>query len=278
MYRIQPRTAIVKKASDLSRVDSLIELDLTDLVWGLGMMAIAIGLSSWQRLGLEIQLAIATGRTVLQLLVVGYVLAIVFAIDKPLPVLGILLVMLTIATITARNRIGKKIPRLLAVVFGSMFFSTALTLSYTNLLIIQPETWYEPQYLIPLAGIVLGSAMNGGAIAGERLVSTVTSSRLEIETHLSLGATPQQAVVLYRKDAIRAGLIPILNQMMVVGLVTLPGIITGQLLSGIDPLNAASYQILILFMLAFANLTTTVLVTQGLARQFFNAQAQLQLP
>lgn len=278
MYRIQPRTAIVKKASDLSRVDSLIELDLTDLVWGLGMMAIAIGLSSWQRLGLEIQLAIATGRTVLQLLVVGYVLAIVFAIDKPLPVLGILLVMLTIATITARNRIGKKIPRLLAVVFGSMFFSTALTLSYTNLLIIQPETWYEPQYLIPLAGIVLGSAMNGGAIAGERLVSTVTSSRLEIETHLSLGATPQQAVVLYRKDAIRAGLIPILNQMMVVGLVTLPGIITGQLLSGIDPLNAASYQILILFMLAFANLTTTVLVTQGLVRQFFNAQAQLQLP
>ncbi len=278
MYRIQPRTAIVKKASDLSRVDSLIELDLTDLVWGLGMMAIAIGLSSWQRLGLEIQLAIATGRTVLQLLVVGYVLAIVFAIDKPLPVLGILLVMLTIATITARNRIGKKIPRLLAVVFGSMFFSTALTLSYTNLLIIQPETWYEPQYLIPLAGIVLGSAMNGAAIAGERLVSTITSSRLEIETHLSLGATPQQAVELYRKDAIRAGLIPILNQMMVVGLVTLPGIITGQLLSGIDPLNAASYQILILFMLAFASLTTTVLVTQGLARQFFNAQAQLQLP
>ncbi len=243
------------------------------------MMAIAIGLSSWQRLGLEIQLAIATGRTVLQLLVVGYVLAIVFAIDKPLPVLGILLVMLTIATITARNRIGKKIPRLLAVVFGSMFFSTALTLSYTNLLIIQPETWYEPQYLIPLAGIVLGSAMNGAAIAGERLVSTITSSRLEIETHLSLGATPQQAVALYRKDAIRAGLIPILNQMMVVGLVIpLPGIITGQLLSGIDPLNAASYQILILFMLPVASLTTTVLVTQGLARQFFNAQAQLQLP
>jgi putative ABC transport system permease protein len=120
--------------------------------------------------------------------------------------------------------------------------------------------------------------MNGAAIAGERLVSTITSSRLEIETHLSLGATPQQAVELYRKDAIRAGLIPILNQMMVVGLVTLPGIITGQLLSGIDPLNAASYQILILFMLAFASLTTTVLVTQGLARQFFNAQAQLQLP
>ncbi|NEQ18821.1 MAG: iron export ABC transporter permease subunit FetB [Microcoleus sp. SIO2G3] len=259
-------------------MDSLIELDLTDLVWGLGMMAIAIGLSSWQGLGLEASLAIATGRTIIQLLGVGYILAVVFALNNPFTVLAVLLVMLTIATITARNRISKKIPQLLYVVFGAIFFSTALTLSYTNLLIIQPENWYEPQYLIPLAGIVLGNAMNGAAIAGERLVSTISSSRLEIETHLSIGATPQQAVATYRKDAIRAGLIPTLNQMMVVGVVTLPGIITGQLLSGIDPLNAASYQILIMFMLAFANLITTVLVTQGLCRQFFNTQAQLQLP
>lgn len=258
-------------------MDSLIQLDPVDLVWGLGMMAIAIGLSSWQQLGLEIPLAIATVRTVGQLLVVGVLLGVVFALDNPLAVLGVLLVMLTIATITARNRIGKKIPRLLPVVFSSIFFCSALTLIYTTVLIIQPETWYAPQYLIPLGGIVLGNAMNGAAIAGERLVSTITSSRLEIETHLSLGATPPQAVATYRKDAIRAGLIPTLNQMMVVGVVTLPGIITGQLLSGIDPLNAASYQILIMFMLAFTNLTTTLLVTQGLTRQFFNAQAQLKV-
>ncbi len=259
-------------------MDSFIKLDPLDLLWALGMMAIAIGISSFSRLGLELPLAIATGRTVVQLLVVGYVLAVIFALNNPLPVLGVLLVMLTIATVTARNRIGKKIPRIVPVVFGSMFFATALTLSYTNLLIIQPPTWYEPQYLIPLAGIVLGNAMNGAAIAGERLVSTITSSRLEIETHLSLGATPQQAVATYRKDAIRAGLIPTLNQMAIVGVVTLPGMITGQLLSGIDPLNAASYQILILLMIAFANLITTVLVTQGVARQFFNLHAQLQLP
>ncbi len=259
-------------------MNSLIELDPIDLVWALGMMAIAIGVSSWQRLGLEIQLAIATGRTVVQLLVVGYVLAVIFALNNPIPVLAVLFVMLTIATVTARHRIGKKIPRLIPVVFGAMFFSTAFTLIYTNLLIIQPRTWYEPQYLIPLAGIVLGNAMNGAAIAGERLVSTISSSRLEIETHLSLGATPQQSVATYRKDAIRAGLIPTLNQMMIVGVVTLPGMITGQLLSGIDPLNAASYQILIMFMIAFANLITTVLVTQGITDQFFNAQDQLQLP
>jgi putative ABC transport system permease protein len=259
-------------------VESYIALDLVDLVWGLGLVALAIGLSSWQRLGLAVPIAIAAGRTILQLLAVGYVLAIVFALDNPLAVLGILLVMLAIATITARNRIGKKIPRLLLVIFGSLLFSAALTLSYTNLLIVQPDTWYAPQYLIPLGGIILGNAMNGAAIAGERLVSTINSSRLEIETHLSLGATPQHAVAGYRKEAIRAGLIPTLNQMMVVGVVTLPGIITGQLLSGVDPLNAASYQILIMFLLAFTNLLTTILVTQGLTRQFFNNRAQLQIP
>jgi putative ABC transport system permease protein len=127
-------------------VDSLIKLDLTDLVWGLGMIAIAIGISSWQRLGLELPLAHATLRTVVQLLGVGYILAIIFELKNAIAVLGVLMVMLTIATITARNRIGKKIPQLLFVVFGSIFFSTALTLTYTNLLIIQPETWYEPQY------------------------------------------------------------------------------------------------------------------------------------
>jgi putative ABC transport system permease protein len=242
------------------------------------MIAIAIGISSWQKLGLEIPLANATLRTVVQLLGVGYILAVIFEIKNAIAVLLVLMVMLTIATITARNRIGKKIPQIVPVLFGSLFFSTALTLIYTNLLIIQPETWYEPQYLIPLAGIVLGNAMNGAAIAGERLVSTINTSRLEIETYLSLGATPQQAVTTYRKEAIRAGLIPTLNQMMVVGIVTLPGMITGQLLSGIDPLDAASYQILIMLMLAFTNLITTVLVTQGLIRQFFNEQLQLHLP
>lgn len=253
----------------------LIQLDLVDLALALGLMAIAIGLSAWEHLGLELTLAIATFRTAIQLLGVGYILAFVFALDNPWGVLAVLAVMSTIAAIVARNRIGKKLPRLLPLVWLSILVSTAVTLSYTNLLVIQPDTWYSPQYLIPLTGIVLGTAINGAAISGERLVSIVNASRLEIETHLSLGATPQQAVAQYRKDAVRAGLIPILNQMMAVGIVTLPGIITGQILSGVNPLDAASYQILVMFMLAFTNLLTAILVTRGLCQQFFNQAAQL---
>ncbi|HLO51733.1 MAG TPA: iron export ABC transporter permease subunit FetB [Kamptonema sp.] len=259
-------------------VVALITLEFTDLGLALGMVAIAIALSAWQSLGLEWQLAIAAARTTIQLILVGYVLEIVFDPNAKNPwlVLGILTLMLTIASIVARNRISKKIPRLLPLVWASIFLSAALTLSYTNFLIIQPQTWYEPQYLIPLAGIVLGNAMNGAAIAGERLVNTINTSQLEIETHLSLGATPQQAVAQYRKDAVKTGLIPTLNTMMVIGVVTLPGTITGQLLSGVQPLEAAAYQILIMFMVALANIATTLLVTFGLCRQFFNPEAQLK--
>lgn len=257
-------------------VNSLIKLDLTNLAWALGMMAIAIGLSSFARLGLEAQLAIATARTIIQLLGVGAVLSFVFAGNNPWGVLVILVVMLTIATLVARNRIGKNIPQMLSVVWGSLFASTAVTLCYTTLLVIHPPTWYEPQYIIPLAGIILGNAMNGAALAGERLASTIKASRMEIETHLCLGATPQQAIAQYRKDAIRAALIPTLNTMMVVGVVTLPGMVTGQLLSGVEPLNASAYQIVIMFAIALTSLSATLLVTEGLGRQFFNSQAQLK--
>ncbi|BAZ26630.1 hypothetical protein NIES4073_75380 [Kalymmatonema gypsitolerans NIES-4073] len=256
-------------------MQELIKLDFVDLACAVGLMGAAIALSAWERIGLELNLAIATGRTILQLAVLGYVLEFIFALDNPWAVLAILSIMLTISAIVARNRITQKIPQMLPLVWGSIFLSTALTMLYTNVLIIQPDRWFEPQYVIPLAGIVLGNAMNAAALTGERLVSTINASQLEIETHLSLGATPQQAIVQYRKDAVRAGLIPTVNQMMIIGMVTLPGIITGQLLSGVNAREAASYQILIMFMIAFANLLTTVLVTRGISRQFFNSAAQL---
>ncbi|MCG6134345.1 MAG: iron export ABC transporter permease subunit FetB [Nostoc sp. LLA-1] len=253
----------------------LIRLDLVDLGLAVGLMAIAIGLSAWEKLGLELNLAIVTGRTILQLLVLGYVLDFIFALDNPWAVLAILAVILTITAIVARNRISQKIPSVLPLVWGAILISTALTVLYTNFLIIQPDKWYEPRYIIPLAGIILGNAMNAAAISGERLVSTMNAQPLEIETHLSLGATPQQAVSQYRKEAIRAAFLPTLNQMMLIGMVAIPGITTGQLLAGIRPLDAVSYEILIIFMVAIANLLTTILVTKGLFHQFFNSADQL---
>ncbi|MEM8780339.1 MAG: iron export ABC transporter permease subunit FetB, partial [Cyanobacteria bacterium P01_G01_bin.49] len=182
---------------------SVIELDILDLGWSLGIIAIAIALSRWQQLDLEGQLLLATGRSLLQLLVVGYVIAAIFALDSPFAVLGIIAVMLIIAAKVTRNRIFLKGKGLFALIWGSLLVSSGLTLSYALILIIQPETWYAPQYLIPLAGMILGNAMNSAALSGERLVNAISHNQREVETYLCLGATPKQATATYRKEAIR---------------------------------------------------------------------------
>lgn len=256
-------------------MDNLISLDTLDLVLCLGMIGIAIALSLWQKLGLEKQLAYGAGRALMQLIAIGYILDIVFAIDDWWAVLGILGVMLTIASIVTRNRIDRQLKGLLPTVALSLVASSLLTLAYVMILIIQPNTWYEPQYLIPLAGMLFGNAMNSASLAGERLLNSINQNRLEIETYLCLGATPPQAISHYKKAAISAGLIPILNNMVVMGLVSLPGMFTGQVLGGSDPLDAASYQILILFAIVLTNIIATVLVTQGIYKRFFNQENQL---
>jgi putative ABC transport system permease protein len=256
----------------------MIELGLLQISLALMLMVAAIALVRWQQLGLELTLLNATGRTIFQLFAVGYLLAVVFAWRNPWSVVVVLLVMVAIATIVARNRIDKRLSRLLPILAGALLTSTLLTLVYTTGVVIRPEVWYEPRYVIPLAGIVLGNAMTAATIAGDRLVSGLKKNQVDVETHLSLGATPEQAIAPYRQEAIKAGLIPTINAMMVVGIVKLPGIITGQLLSGADPLNAALYQMLIMFMLAFSDLLAAILVTAGIRRLFFNEAAQLVLP
>ena len=256
-------------------MNNVIELDVIDLALALGIMGIAIALSLWQKLGLETKFFFGAGRSLLQLMVVGYVLDFVFALHNWIAVLLVILFMLSVAAITARNRIDQQRKDLLPIVWLSLIASTGLTVAYVIVAIVQPPVWYEPQYLIPLTGMLLGNAMNGASLAGDRLINAIMQNHREIETHLCLGATPKQAIFNYQKEAIRTGLIPTLNTMMVVGLVTLPGMFTGQVLAGADPLNAASYQILILFAIALANLIATLLITESLYRRFFNQNLQL---
>ncbi len=256
-------------------MNNVIELDVIDLALALGIIGVAIALSLWQKLGLETKFMFGAGRALLQLLIVGYVLDLVFALHNWFAVLIVLLFMLSVAAITARNRIDKQQPGLLPIVWLSLIASTGLTVAYIIVAIVQPPVWYEPQYLIPLTGMLLGNAMNSASLAGDRLINAIKQNYREIETHLCLGATPKQAIFNYQKEAIRTGLIPTLNTMMVVGLVTLPGMFTGQVLAGTDPLNAASYQILILFAIALTNLIATFLITESLYRRFFNQNLQL---
>lgn len=256
-------------------MEPVIGLDLGDLGWALGLTVLTLVLAIWQRLDVTRSLVWATGRSVVQLLVMGYSISFIFQWRNPWAVGAILLVMVTIAARVAGNRL-QKVKGLAIWIWGSLFLATLFTLAYALLLIIQPPEWYDPRYIIPLTGMVLGNAMNSGALAGERLLSRMEQSQGELETRLCLGASPHQAIAPYRQEAIRASLLPTLNSMMVMGLVSLPGMFTGQVLGGSPPLEAASYQILIVLMIAFANLLSALLVTQGIAQRSFNAAWQLQ--
>ncbi|MCU0550037.1 MAG: iron export ABC transporter permease subunit FetB [Leptolyngbya sp. Prado105] len=243
-------------------------------VWAIGLIAAAFALSSWQKLGLEGSLILAAGRAVIQLAVVGYVLAVVFAPPQsPILVLFVLGVLVMVSAIVTRNRISQKLP--LPGVAGALLITTLVTVAYVQWIVVQPLVWYEPRFLIALGAIVLSQAMNAATIAGERFFSALKSNTLEIETRLSLGATPAQAIEQYRKDAIRAGVLPVINAMSIVGLATIPEIVSGQLLGGAEPIQAIVFQVVILFMITFASLLVSVLVTSGIWRKFFNAQAQL---
>ncbi|MBE9012817.1 iron export ABC transporter permease subunit FetB [Pseudanabaenaceae cyanobacterium LEGE 13415] len=244
-------------------------------VWAIGLILAAFAISSWQRLGLEGSLILAAGRAILQLSVVGYVLAVVFAPPQsPFLILFVIGVLLLISAIVTRNRISQKLP-ILPWLIGSFLITTIVTVVYVQLIVVQPQTWYEPRFLIPLGAIVLSQAINTATISGERLFTALNSNVLEIETHLSLGASPKQAIAQYRKDAVRAGVLPVINAMSIVGLATLPELLSGQLLGGADPISAIALQIVVLFMVAFSTILVTLLVTYGISQQFFNSQAQL---
>src|SRR6266571_7881289 len=160
---------------------------------------------------------------------------------------------------------------------AALLVASGLTLLYISTLVVRVAPWYNPQYLIPLFGMIVGSTMNAAAIAAERLASEVVARQAEIEAYLALGATYQQASQQSVRQALRAALIPTVNGLMVVGIVTLPGMMTGQILAGSSPLMAIRYQIVVAFMQAGAVAITPTIVTLWYRRTFFTPALQLTL-
>jgi putative ABC transport system permease protein len=114
---------------------------------------------------------------------------------------------------------------------------------------VSPDPWYNPRYALPILGMILGNTMNGVSIGLDRLVSGAVTRRAAIEAQLMLGATAPEALRPVTRDAMRAGLIPTVNGMAAAGLVSLPGMMTGQILAGVEPVEAVKYQILIMFLI-----------------------------
>lgn len=210
---------------------------------------INIVLSLVLRLGLERSLFIASVRMVLQLLLVGYVFQWVFTLQNPFLVILVALGMTTIAGISSISRTRRRFQSIYWNNFISLLSASFLVTGITVSGIIRVHPWYDPQYLIPFFGMVLGNALTGTSLTLDRFMEDLTSKREQVEALLTLGATRWEAAHQIIRDALRIGMTPTINSMMVMGLVSLPGMMTGQILAGANPNDAIRYQIIIIFAL-----------------------------
>ncbi|MDE0038588.1 MAG: ABC transporter permease [Gammaproteobacteria bacterium] len=212
---------------------SIPEISLLKLIVAFVPVAVAIvilmrySLGAWNGI-------YATARMLIQLLVIGYVLTYIFNAEQPYVVLAVLLVMMAVASWIALRPLGRRTPSRYAIAFAAVAVSGLLTLVLVTQGVLSLDPWYDPRYAIPLGGMIFSAAMNAVSLAAERY-----------DAELATGTAPAEAL----PTALNAALIPQVNTLFAVGLVALPGMMTGQILAGVEPLIAVRYQIVVMCML-----------------------------
>jgi putative ABC transport system permease protein len=255
-----------------------ITLTAPDLILASLLVLALIGLVVRLQLGLGQTLSIAAVRTTVQLLLVGLILEAVFNRARLSWILLIALVMMVVAAweILARQK------RKLRAIWGfsisafALFVSSFMITVLTLLMVIEADPWYMPQYAIPLLGMLLGNTMNGIALGMDRLVQTAWQQRAVIEQRLMLGQKDSEAIRDIARDSMRAGMIPIINAMAAAGVVSLPGMMTGQILAGSPPVEAVKYQILIMFLVTAGTGFAVIMVLQLITRRMFDSRERLR--
>lgn len=241
------------------------------------LLVVNLGLSFALRLGLGRQFTIAAIRMTVQLLLVGFVLEWLFSLNRPLPILAMAFFMATLAGVAAVRRTKRRFPGIYWDSLLSILSASFLVTGFALTGILRVEPWFDPQYLIPLLGMVLGNALTGISLGLDRLMEGCIQNRRLIETFLSLGATGWEAAHREVKEALRVGMIPVINSMMIMGVVSLPGMMTGQILAGAAPVDAVRYQIVIMFMIASCTALATLGVVLFAFRVLFSDRDEFHL-
>jgi putative ABC transport system permease protein len=251
--------------------------------WDLALAALLVlalaGTSFLLRLNVASKILVAAARTTVQLLLVGLVLETVFAHVSLFWMGGIATVMLGVATYEVRARQKRGFAGAWGMGVGglSMLLSAFCVTVFSLQLIVQPTPWFDPRYAIPLLGMMTGNTMTGVALGLDRLCEGAWRDRGRIEARLSLGHSAKEAIAVIQRDAVRTGLVPILNAMAAAGLVSLPGMMTGQILAGNPPEEAVKYQVLIMFMIAAGTGFGVIAAVQLGGRRLFDERARLRL-
>ena len=216
-------------------------------------------------LGLERRLAISALRMMVQLTLVGLLLKALFSIASPWLTLLVVCAMLLFAGREIRARQENRLAGLwgYAIGTGAMTFAGTMVILTALLVLLEPKPWWAPRYALPLFGMILGNTMNGISLALDTLHRTILREGRAIEAQLLLGATRWQAARPFLRASLRTGFMPIVNAMAATGVVSLPGMMTGQILSGVDPQEAVKYQIMIMFLIAGSTGLGVLLATLG---------------
>ncbi len=258
---------------------SFVRLTPADLALAALLVLALAGLSFRLKLGVSRQLLVAALRTTVQLLLIGVVLRAVFEHVHWGWVALIAAVMLLAAgrEVMARQKRPLRGGWGFGVGTASMFLSSFAVTILALVVIIGGHPWYAPQYAIPLLGMLLGNTMNGISLGMGRLTESAWQQRAILEQRLLLGQTRQEAISDLRRDAVRIGMVPIINAMAAAGIVSLPGMMTGQILAGSPPVEAVKYQILIMFLIA-GGTGFGVMASVGIvARRLFDDRHRLRL-
>lgn len=227
----------------------------------------------------EMQILVASLRMTLQLVIAGYVLLYLFDTDAIWFNFLVVAGMEAFAVYNAIKRANMPLsPAIRRIIILALPTGTLVSLVFFLIVVVGEHSWRDPRYLIPLAGMIIGNAMTGATLGTTRLVDGIRTQRASIETALMLGASPQAATRQIVRNAFDSSILPTINSMVGMGIVILPGMMTGQILSGTSPLIAIKYQIAIMLaIMGSVSFTVLILVDRGY-RTFFNDEAQLVIP
>jgi len=231
-----------------------ISLTPLDLVLAALLLIINGAISIRLRLGITRSLAVAATRMVVQLLLVGLVLKYLFAVKSPWLTLGVVFIMIGFAGYEIMNRQDRKLTGWWSYGIGvSTMTFAAVTVTLLALSTqLRPDPWWDARYAVPILGMLLGNAMTGISLGLNNLLTAVTRERWAVEAQIALGHPREVAMRPFIRRALKTALMPTVNAMAATGVVSLPGMMTGQILAGADPVEAVKYQLLIMFLIGGA--------------------------
>lgn len=254
-----------------------ISISWTQLVIALGLVSISAVASLYYHLKLERDLFIGVIRTFAQLLAMGYLLNILFGLNNAVLVLAVYMVMTFVSVHIVYGRVNERQVAYFAPTTLAVMLSYSLITIVVTKVIIGAEPWWSPQYFIPIGGMVAGNSMNALSLTLERFFSELRTKRNVVEMYLSHGANYKEATEDIFRTSLKAGMIPAINSMMSVGLVSIPGMMTGQILAGADPQEAVRYQIVVMLMVVGSTALASIIVLLLVRKRCFTSAMTLVL-